>query len=125
MVIDVDLNNFRITALGKDLQFINTQQNQVDNNVNQALIIEMNKIYNNYGIDYYKWLKQNKQDFLISKESLTQWINQEFINLGLPVINVEWQDTIDNDYTSNILIKINDTVNYADYEAIIKQGGNL
>ena len=125
MVIDVDLNNFRVTALGKDLQFINTQQNQVDNNVNQALIIEMNKIYNNYGIDYYKWLKQNKQDFLISKESLTQWINQEFINLGLPVINVEWQDTIDNDYTSNILIKINDTVNYADYEAIIKQGGNL
>jgi hypothetical protein len=125
MVIDVDLNSFRVTALGKDLQFINTQQNQVDNNVNQALIIEMNKIYNNYGIDYYKWLKQNKQDFLISKESLTQWINQEFINLGLPVINVEWQDTIDNDYTSNILIKINDTVNYADYEAIIKQGGNL
>lgn len=125
MVIDVDLNNFRITALGKDLQFINTQQNQVDNNVNQALIIEMNKIYNNYGIDYYKWLKQNRQDFLISKESLTQWINQEFINLGLPVINVEWQDTIDNDYTSNILIKINDTVNYTDYEAIIKQGGNL
>ena len=85
----------------------------------------MNKIYNNYGIDYYKWLKKNKQDFLISKESLTQWINQEFINLGLPVINVEWQDTIDNDYTSNILIKINDTVNYADYEAIIEQGGNL
>jgi hypothetical protein len=125
MVIDVDLNSFRVTALGKDLQFINTQQNQVDNNVNQALIIEMNKIYNNYGIDYYKWLKQNKQDFLISKESLTQWINQEFINLGLPVINVEWQDTIDNDYTSNILIKINDTVNYTDYEAIIKQGGNL
>ena len=125
MVIDVDLNSFRITALGKDLQFINTQQNQVDNNVNQALIIEMNKIYNDFGIDYYKWLKQNKQDFLISKESLTQWINQEFINLGLPVINVEWQDTIDNDYTSNILIKINDTVNYTDYEAIIKQGGNL
>ena len=125
MVIDVDLNNFRITALGKDLQFINTQQNQVDNNVNQALIIEMNKIYNNYGIDYYKWLKQNRQDFLISKESLTQWINQEFINLGLPVINVEWQDTIDNNYSSNILIKINDTVNYADYETIIKQGGNL
>lgn len=124
MVIDVNLNNFRVTALGKDLVFINTQQNQVDNNVNQSLILEMNKIYNDFGIDYYKWLKKNKQDFLISKESLTQWINQEFINLGLPVMNVEWQDNIDNDYTSNILIKINDTINYEDYETIINEGDN-
>lgn len=124
MVIDVNLNNFRVTALGKDLVFVNTQQNQVDNNVNQSLILEMNKIYNDFGIDYYKWLKKNKQDFLISKESLTQWINQEFINLGLPVMNVEWQDNIDNDYTSNILIKINDTINYEDYETIINEGDN-